>query len=123
MMELTINGQVYEFNFGIGFLKEVNGRVKQPIPGTSGLTKNVGLSFAIASILDDDVEELVNVLDIANKGHNPRVTKTLLADYIDNEDTNIDDLFEETLRFLSESNATGRVTRKLIEELEKQKAS
>lgn len=24
MMELTINGQVYQFNFGMGFLREMN---------------------------------------------------------------------------------------------------
>lgn len=121
MMELTIDGQVYEFNFGLGFLKEINSKIKQPVPGTQGVTKNVGLSFAVASILDDDVEELVNVLDIANKGLKPRVTKDLLGSYIDQEDTNIDDLFEETLSFLSRSNATGRITKKLIKELEKQK--
>ena len=123
MMELTIDGQVYEFNFGMGFLKDVNGQKKQPVPGAPGITKNVGLSFAVASILDDDVEELVDLLYIANKGRSPRVTKDLLCKYIDQEDTNIDDLFEETRRFLSESNATGRITRKLIEEMEKQKAT
>ena len=119
-MELTIDGQVYEFNFGVGFLKDVNNKIKQPIPGTSGITKNVGLQFAVASILDDDVEELIKVLDIANKGRNPRITQAALEEYIDREDTNIDDLFEETIRFLSQSNATGRVTKKLVEELEKQ---
>ncbi len=27
-MELTINGQVYQFHFGMGFLREVNKRTK-----------------------------------------------------------------------------------------------
>ena len=33
MMELTINGTVYEFNFGMGFLREINKRVQTPVDG------------------------------------------------------------------------------------------
>ena len=30
-MELTINGQVYQFNFGMGFLRDVNKKIQVPV--------------------------------------------------------------------------------------------
>ena len=30
MMELTINGQVYQFKFGMGFLREMNKKLYYP---------------------------------------------------------------------------------------------
>ena len=32
-MELTINGQVYQFNFGMGFMREMNKKVSMPVDG------------------------------------------------------------------------------------------
>lgn len=121
MMELTIKDQVYEFNFGIGFLYAVNKTAQQTIPNAPGVKKNVGLQFAVASILDNDVEALVDVLDLANKGKTPRVTKALLGEYIDQEDVNIDELFETVLDFLSKSNATKKITLELMKAAEQAK--
>ena len=39
MMELTINGAVYQFKFGMGFLREANKTVKIPVQGMPGTTK------------------------------------------------------------------------------------
>ena len=39
-MELTINGQVYQFNFGMGFMKEMNKKVSKrdaPKPSRRGI--------------------------------------------------------------------------------------
>ena len=68
MFELTINGTVYEFNFGIGFVKEINKMVQKPVDGVPGIKEDMGLTFAIAKIIDGDVVTLINVLDMANKG-------------------------------------------------------
>ena len=113
MMELTIDGQVYQFNFGMGFLREANKRVSMPVEGMNGMKKDVGARYLIAQVLDGEVDSLVDLLDIANKGQNPRVTKALLDSYIDDPETNIDELFEVTKDFLSKANATRKMMEKM----------
>ena len=115
MMELTINGTVYEFNFGMGFLREINKRVQTPVDGLKGVDKNIGLQFTVASIIDGDVEALVDALDIANKGMNPRLTRQALDAYIDDADTDIDGLFAMVIDFLSRANATKKTVASLQE--------
>ena len=115
MMELTINGTVYEFNFGMGFLREINKRVQTPVDGLKGVDKNIGLQFTVASIIDGDVEALVDALDIANKGMSPRLTRQALDAYIDDPDTDIDGLFSMVIDFLSKENATKKTVASLQE--------
>ena len=115
MMELTINGTVYEFNFGMGFLREINKRVQTPVDGLKGVDKNIGLQFTVASIIDGDVEALVDALDIANKGMSPRLTRQALDAYIDDPGTDIDGLFTMVIDFLSKANATNKTVASLQE--------
>lgn len=121
MMELTINGKVYEFNFGMGFLREVNKKATAQVDGVKGAERNLGLRMAVAGIVDGDVESLVDVLDLANKGRDPRATKTVLDSYIDDPDTDIDKLFEDVMDFLKKTNATRKTTVAFLEEVEEQK--
>lgn len=123
MMELTINGQVYQFNFGMGFLREANKTVTEKMNDTSNATKNVGATYMIAGVIDGNPEDLVCVLELANKGQSPRVTRTLLDNYIDDPDTDIDQLFEDTLDFLGKANATRKIVKDLKGVEEKLKAS
>lgn len=122
MMELTIDEQVYQFNFGMGFLREINKNVEVSIQG-SNTKKNAGLQYAVAGVIDGDLEDLVNVLNAANKGQKPRVTQQKLDDYIDQEDTDVEALFDKVLDFLKKTNATKKVTKDLLEEVEKAKAN
>ena len=121
MYELTINDVVYQFNFGMGFMREVNKKDCTPVDGLKDVKKNIGLQYLVASILDGDVEALVEILAAANKGQNPRVTNALLDAYIDDENTDIDKLFEEVIDFLSNANATKKVTDALLKAMEEQK--
>lgn len=121
MMELTINGKVYEFNFGMRFLREVNKKATVQVDGVKGAEKNVGLRMAVAGIVDGDMETLVDVLDLANKGQEPRVTREVLDNYIDDPDTDIDKLFEDVMDFLKKANATRKTTVAFLEEVEEQK--
>ena len=82
-MELTINGQVYQFNFGMGFMREMNKKVSMPVDGVKDVRKNIGLKYAVAEIMDGDIEVLVDLLDAANNGQNPRVTRDQLDGYIE----------------------------------------
>lgn len=122
MFELTINGVVYQFKFGMGFMREVNKRIGAPVDGLPDVKKNIGLQYYVAGVIDGDVEALVDVLDTANKGQSPRVTKALLDDYIDNECEDIDKLFESVVDFLKKANATKKTVATLLEAVEAEKA-
>ena len=122
MMELTIKGQVYEFHFGMGFMREVNKKYQKPIDGVKNATENIGLQMMVAGVISKDTEFLVEVLDAANKGKTPRVTKTMLDSYIDDECEDIDALFNEVLESLKTTNATKNVTLQFMVALEEEKA-
>lgn len=115
MFELTINEVVYQFNFGMGFLREINKRVNVPVDGLPGVKENVGLRYAVGMLLVNDLETLVDVLHTANMGFNPRITRNALDSYIDNAATDIDALFAEVLDFLEKANATKKTTKDLLE--------
>ena len=121
MMELTISGQVYQFNFGMGFLRDANKTVSEKINNATDKKKDVGATYMIAGIMDGDPEDLVNALNLANKGQNPRVTKALLDSYIENPDTDIDQLFEDTMDFLERANATKNIVERLKKRIEEAK--
>lgn len=120
MFELTINNVVYEFNFGMGFMREINKLVGTPVDGLPDVKKNIGLQYYVAGIIDGDLEALVTALDLANKGHKPRVTAALLDAYIDDEGTDIDKLFGDVLDFLKNANATKKTVANLLAAIEAQ---
>ena len=122
MFELTIKGDVYSFNFGMGFMREINRLVGKPVDGVPNKTQNIGLRYYVLGLLDYDVEFLVEVLVAANKGMNPRVTPALLDSYIDQPETDIEALFKEVLDFLKNANATKKAVAAVIEAVEAEKA-
>lgn len=123
MFELTINGNVYQFNFGMGFLREINKAVSAPVDGLPDVKRNIGLRYKVLCIMDGDPEALVDVLDAANKGQKPRADRAMLDSYIDDEETDVDALCNEVLDFLKRANATKKTVNLLLEELEKRRAA
>ena len=122
MFELTITGEVYQFNFGMGFLREINKKISTPVDGLKDVNKNIGLQYIVASVIDGDPEALVDLLEVANKGFSPRVSRNLLDSYIDDAETDIDDLFKTVIDFLKNANATKKAVETILEAVEKQKA-
>lgn len=121
-MELTINGNVYHFSFNIGFLRLINKTIAVDVDGMDGVKRNVGLRYSVGLLLDGDLETLVDVLELANKGQNPRLTKKAIEDYIDNADTNVDEIFDSVIGGLKQANATKKATLATIEAIEKAQA-
>jgi hypothetical protein len=119
MFELTINDNVYQFNFGMGFLREINKKIDVPVDGLPGVRENVGLRYTVGMLIANDLETLVDVLFTANKGFKPRVTPEKLDAFIEDADTDIDALFEKVLDFLKTSNATRKTVNDLMEAFEK----
>ena len=118
MFELTIGENVYQFNFGMGFLRDMNKKIDIPVDGLPGVRENVGLRYAIGMLLANDLETLVEVLFTANKSFKPRVTPEKLDAYIEDENTDVDALFAEVLGFLKKANATKKTASELVEMFE-----
>lgn len=122
MEELVINGQTYEFKFGIGFLRDMNKMIAVPVKEVPGMKKDVGFNYYTAEMLGGDVEALVMILNAANKGQNPRITSAALEAYVEDPDTDIDELFDKVKDFLLGANVTKKATKFLVEQVEKELA-
>ena len=121
-MELTINNNVYQFSFNIGFLRNINKTITVDVDGMDGVKRNVGLRYSVGLLLDGDLETLVDVLELANKGQSTRLTKKAIEDYIDNADTDVDEVFDSVIEGLKQANATKKATLATIEAIEKAQA-
>ena len=121
MYELQINQSTYEFNFGLGFMRALNKTISVPVENIKGKTKEIGMQYKIAEVIDGDIEALEDVLLTANQGFSPRLERSELDKHIEDENTDIDELFEKVLGFLKSANATKKTTREILEEVEKQK--
>ncbi|WP_396425521.1 tail assembly chaperone [Lactococcus cremoris] len=118
-MELTINNKVYQFGFNIGFLRNINKTITVDVDGMDGVKRNVGLRYSVGLLLDGDLETLVDVLDLANKGQSTRLTKKAIEEFIDNTDTDVDEVFDNVIEGLKQANATKKATLATIEAIEK----
>lgn len=118
-MELTINNKVYQFGFNIGFLRNINKTITVDVNGMDGVKRNVGLRYSVGLLLDGDLEKLVDVLDLANKGQSTRLTKKEIEEFIDNTDTDVDEVFDNVIEGLKQANATKKATLATIEAIKK----
>ena len=113
--ELVINGTTYEFNFGMGFIREVDPKHQQKV---NGISQNIGLVVEMAKIMEGDIVALCEALRIANKGFKPRLEQTELDKWIESADTDIEKIFEEVESFFADSNCCRITYKKLAAEAE-----
>ena len=121
MYELQINQSTYEFNFGMGFMRALNKTLSVPVEDIKGKTKEIGMRYKIAEVIDGDIEALEDVLLIANKGFLPRLEKKELDKFIEDETTDLDELFKSVLGFLERANVTKKTTQEIQDAIKEQK--
>lgn len=120
-MELTINGKVYQFKASIAFMRLANNLVEEKVDNTN-LAQKVGLRYLIAGLIDGDVEQLINALDFMNTGFDQRLTRKEIEDFIEDENVDVDGIFEMVLDFLSKANVSKRIYNALMEQVNREKA-
>lgn len=112
MYELTINGKVYGFRFGFGFYKDIDKQIKSKADA-NGVSRNVGLQYKLAEVVDGDPMAIVDVLDVANKySGTDRLTRAELEEYIEETD-DLDTIKEGLLDFFRANNTTKGTMRTL----------
>ena len=121
MFEITISDNVYGFKFGIGFVREINKRFYKTADDTNK-KQEMGLQYAVAGLMDEDPIELIDILLLANKTENPRITPAKLEAYLEDENTDISALCAEILDFFKRSNATKKMTNAVMEMVEAERA-
>lgn len=117
-MEIETNGEIYQLVAGFGFLHEVNKKVTVDVPNM-GKKKEVGLKFMVASIIDGDIDALVDCILYMNVGQTPRLKKADVEKYLEDVD-DIDKVFEDVINFLSQANACKKEVRSLMTSMQKE---
>lgn len=122
MAEIKINDTYYPIKFGMKFIKEVNKRESVPIEGMPSVKQNVGVRWMIAEIMDGSTEALADALLTGNKTEDPKLNTQIIEDFIDNPETDIDDVFDQVLGFFESSNCTKRLYREIKDSIAVRKA-
>lgn len=117
-MEIEVNGETYQLVAGFGFLHEVNERVTVDVPNTKN-KKEVGLKFMVASIMDGDIDALVDCIFCMNIGQTPRLKKTDIERYLEDVE-DIDKVFEDVINFLSQANVCKKEVKSLMTSMQKE---
>lgn len=119
MMYLNIGGKECGFRAGFGFMNEINKTEKAK---ENGVEKEVGMQMAIAGIIDGDVSDLANVLYYASRTEEVKPTRKEIEEFIEDDGTDIDEVFKKVLDFLKSSNVTKKKTAQLLKMWEEQMA-
>lgn len=123
MFELTINNNIYPLNFGFGFIREIDPKITRKIDGVNGKVEQLGLQYAIAGIIDGNLEDLLDVITTANKyADGDRLTRSDVEKHLESSETDVDSLFEMVLDFLSRANCTKKTVTNLQEAIKAEKA-
>lgn len=120
MYDIEINGTSYPVKFGMNFIKEINKRVTVTMDTWGGKEENVGLNYYIAKIMDGDLEALQQIIFVANKTESPKLNISILDDWFEDDNTDIDEVFNRVTDFLSEANCTKKVYRTVKKAAEEQ---
>lgn len=111
-MEIEVNGEIYKLVAGFGFLHEVNKKLAVDVQST-GTKKEIGLKYMVASIIEGDIDALVDCIFYMNSGQSPRLKKQQIESYLEDVE-DIDKVFEDVINFLSHANVCRKEVMQLM---------
>lgn len=118
MYTREINGKIYEFKFGIGFVRDID--KTQMTKGDDGNQQKVGLVYAIAGLMDGDFEKLIDCLMFGNKyAAGERLERKTIEEWLESDGVDLEQECRDLLDFFETSNFTRRKMSDLKETLEK----
>lgn len=118
MYTREINGKIYEFKFGIGFVRDID--KTQMTKGDDGNQQKVGLVYAIAGLMDGDFEKLIDCLMLGNKyAAGERLERKTIEEWLESDGVDLEQECRDLLDFFETSNFTRRKMSDLKETLEK----
>lgn len=108
MADIVINGTSYPLKFGMKFLRDVNKRESVPVDGMPGVEQHVGVRWMIAEIMDRSIEALADAIFTANRTETPRLDLSTIDEFLADENTDIEQVFEDVLSFFEKANVTAK---------------
>ncbi|WP_283650860.1 tail assembly chaperone [Ileibacterium valens] len=102
-MEITIKDKTYPLKASFAFLREMEIKNKRTVKGDE--TMDFGLADAIIQVREvGDLRYLVDLLAALNIGQKPRLEKSMIEAYLEDECEDIESLIDEVLNFLYKAN-------------------
>lgn len=118
MYSREIAGKIYNFKFGIGFVRDID--KTQVTKDADGVQKKMGLTYAIAGLLDGDFEKLIDCLMYGNKyADGEKLDRKQIEEWLDGGDVSLEQECKDLLDFFETSNFTQRRMKDLREAVEK----
>lgn len=118
MYSREIDGKIYGFKFGIGFARDMDKTVV--IKDADGTQKKMGLTYAIAGLMDGDFEKLIDCLMYGNKyDSGEKIDRKQIEAWLDSEDVSLEQECKDLLDFFETANFTARKVRDIKEGLDK----
>lgn len=118
MYSKEIDGKMYDFKFGIGFVRDID--KTKTVKADDGSVQKLGLTYAIAGLMDGDFEKLIDCLMYGNKySDGEKLDRRQVEEWLESEDVNLEQECRDLLDFFESANFTSRKTRDLREAMEK----
>lgn len=109
---------MYDFKFGIGFVRDID--KTKTVKADDGSVQKLGLTYAIAGLMDGDFEKLIDCLMYGNKySDGEKLDRRQVEEWLESEDVNLEQECRDLLDFFESANFTSRKTRDLREAMEK----
>ncbi|CAK8054116.1 tail assembly chaperone [Eupransor demetentiae] len=103
---LTINGTEHQFKFGMRFIRELD---KTKEVDANGVKFGVGVEMGINRLVSmNDPEALEDILISANAAADEKLTVEEMDAYLEDDNTNIDELTEKVIDALLNSKFTSK---------------
>ena len=120
MYTKEINGKLCEFNFGIGFVREIDRQ--KLVDGEDKQKHKMGLTYAIAGLMDCDFEKLIDCLVIGSKyAPGGDLSRKEIEEWMDSEDFDLEKECGDLLDFFAKCNFTKKKTAELEQAVSRDK--
>ena len=119
MYTREIDGKIRNFKFGIGFVRDID-KTKMT-KGDDGEQHKMGLTYAIAGLIDQDFEKLIDCLMYGNKygGDTETLSRAQIEAWLDADETTLERECNDLLDFFENANFTKKKTQELKEAMVK----
>ena len=120
MYTREINGKLCEFNFGLGFVREIDKSVL--VDGDDKRKHKMGLTYAIAGLMDCDFEKLLDCFVIGSKyAPGEALSRSDIESWMDTEDFDLEKECGDMLDFFEKCSFTKKKTADLKQMVVKDK--
>lgn len=100
-MEITINGNKQDLNFGLGFVHEANEKWNSE---KNGMKINLGVAYVFTAMQTNDIEQLTDIVYLATSENKHRCSHKDVMHYVDSLSVEeMEELFDQVAKEVDSS--------------------